>query len=376
MEFVPGGDLYSLLHHMGSLDEQTAKVYTFQICKALEHLHSHGIIHRDLKPDNILVNATGTLKLTDFGLSYLGVVDRRNVNSKENLVESNSLVGTPDYMAPEIVLNLPHSFPVDWWAVGIMVYEFIRGTPPFHQDTVVNTRRQIITGKYDPLTPEEDDVTPECIDFISKLLVDDPKKRLGANGSQEVLSHPWLASIHDIKDLPTPFVPELSNRCDTAYFAERYGRSIDNDADIILDINAANENRKRDCRKIGGKRMRSVSLFSSEDLSDVSATSDERNPDSDIMSFPSVSLKQLEHKSRKIARRVRERAKSFIVDESDKPVGRRKSYIPMQNRKSVDLAGRRTIPVVLSDPICLLQPSTATDDDREKGDLKPNSDKK
>ena len=369
MEFVPGGDLYSLLHHMGSLDEQTAKVYTFQICKALEHLHSHGIIHRDLKPDNILVNATGTLKLTDFGLSYLGVVDRRNVNSKENLVESNSLVGTPDYMAPEIVLNLPHSFPVDWWAVGIMVYEFIRGTPPFHQDTVLNTRRQIITGKYDPLTPEEDDVTPECIDFISKLLVDDPKKRLGANGSQEVLSHPWLASIRDIKDLPMPFVPELADRCDTAYFEERYRPSIRDDADIIGDINAADEKRKREGRRIGGKRMRSVSLFSSEDLSDVSATSDERNPDSDIMSFPSVSLKQLEHKSRKIARRVRERAKSFIVDEPEKPVGRRKSYIPMQSRKSVDLAGRRTIPVVLSDPICLLQPSTATDDDKEKAEF-------
>lgn len=360
MEYVPGGDLFSLLKNLNALEEKTVRTYTYQIVKALEYLHTNGIIHRDLKPDNILVSASGTLKLTDFGLSYLGVVDRRNATSKDNIVESNSLVGTPDYVAPEIVLNMPHSFQVDWWSLGIIVYELVRGLPPFHQDTVANTRRQILTGKYDPLTPEEDDVSPECIDFVSKLLVDNPKLRLGANGPQEVLNHPWLAGIKDIKDVEVPFVPELQNSCDTAYFERRYVPSKSSDADIIGDINAAIEKRNRERgRYVRHGRMRSLSLLSSEDMSDKSLTDEDHNPDSDIMNFPSVSLKQLESKSRKIAKKVRERSKSFISDEPDKPVPRSQVFMHRQQpRRSVDISSRRTIQVVWSEPVCLLQPGT------------------
>ncbi|EAY11122.1 AGC family protein kinase [Trichomonas vaginalis G3] len=232
MEYLPGGDLYSLLHEVYSIDEESAKFYAYQIAKALEYLHKCGIIHRDLKPDNILVDANGNLKLTDFGLSYLGVVDRR-INSDENIVQSDSLVGTPNYVAPEIILGQKHSFPVDYWSLGCVVYELLMGEPPFTADTEKELQNNIILGKFEHL---DDEFSPECQDFISRLLTVDPSKRLGANGAEEILNHPWLAGYQPSEK---PFVPNIKSETSTEYFKQRYEFKDDNDTSILDDIEAA-----------------------------------------------------------------------------------------------------------------------------------------
>lgn len=232
MEYIPGGDLYSLLHEVYSIDEDSAKFYAYQITKALEYLHKCGIIHRDLKPDNILVDANGNLKLTDFGLSYMGVVDRR-MNSDENIVQSDSLVGTPNYVAPEIILGQKHSFPVDYWSLGCVIYELLMGEPPFTAETEKELHDNIILGKFEHL---DDEFSPECKDFIMKLLTVDPSKRLGANGPQEVLNHPWLAGYEPTEK---PFIPNIKSETSTEYFKVRYQFNEDTDNSIISDIEAA-----------------------------------------------------------------------------------------------------------------------------------------
>lgn len=259
MEYLPGGDLYSLLQNLSALDEDAARIYTIQIANAIGYLHKRGIIHRDIKPDNILIARDGSLRLTDFGLSYIGYVDRR-VNeisagaskhknhfkktkdttkaAGENLVESRSLVGTPDYIAPEIVLNLPHTFTVDWWSLGIMVYEFVSGIPPFHGQTVEETRENIMKGQYRRLNMEDDDVSDDCADFIDKLLQQNPKNRLGQNGLEEVLNHKWLKGVK-VEDSEPPFIPQLNDATDTTYFEERYSPQGNDDTDIFADIQIA-----------------------------------------------------------------------------------------------------------------------------------------
>ena len=232
MEYIPGGDLYSLLHAVSAIDEESAKFYTYQITKALEFLHNSGIIHRDLKPDNLLVDAEGNLKLTDFGLSYHGVVDRR-IGSDESIVQSDSLVGTPNYVAPEIILSQKHSYPVDYWSLGAVVYELLMGEPPFAAETEKETHMRIVRGMYEHL---DDEFSPECRDFVERLLTVNPEKRLGAHGAQEVLNHPWLKGYEPKEK---PFIPELRSQTDTEYFKERYSFDEQADISIIKDIEAA-----------------------------------------------------------------------------------------------------------------------------------------
>ncbi|KAH0788248.1 AGC family protein kinase [Histomonas meleagridis] len=225
-EYLPGGDLYSLLQKVGSFDEETAKIYSLQILHALKYLHENGIIHRDLKPDNVLVAQDGKLKLIDFGLSHLGYSDRQNYNDTE-------VVGTPDYIAPEIILNKPHSYTVDYWSFGVMLYEFLLGAPPFHGKTEEKTFKNILTGEIN--FDEADDLSPESIDLIKKLLVPNPEKRLGAKGVDEILNHPWYHGI-DLKKVEPPFKPVLSSLDDLSYFEQRYTFQNSDDQDILLDM--------------------------------------------------------------------------------------------------------------------------------------------
>ena len=383
MEYLPGGDLYSLLQNISALDEESAKTYTIQIANALGYLHSRGIIHRDIKPDNILVAADGTLKLTDFGLSYLGVYDRKigdistsisspkkssksTTHEQETIVESKSLVGTPDYVAPEIILSLPHSFAVDWWSLGVMLYEFIMGVPPFHGESINETQDRILRGVYQP--PPSDEFSPECIDFIKQLLKQNPKERLGGNGGiADVMKHPWVKGI-DISKRDPPFVPELKNELDTEYFEERYEPSDKDDSDIFADIqlallevpNVSKVANSGSSSFIGSPRNNS--FYASSDLSDS-------NADTEINAFPSVAVEQLVNQNMIAANRIkRSRAsslinvednnstsnsdmslrRSFDIDsaESAQPVARRKRRIPvMQSRASTDEFIKKLLPL-------------------------------
>jgi len=176
---------------------------------AIGHLHDKKIIYRDLKPENILMDENGYICLTDFGLAKV----------LEGGQQAFSFCGTPDYLAPEILIEKGHSFPVDWWAVGILTYEMIVGFPPFYTGNSNNAKMyQLIKSKpvYFP-DPQRHQISmsAECQSFISLLLEKDPAKRLGTkNGIREILAHPWLGDIDTEKllkcKIEAPFKPTLS----------------------------------------------------------------------------------------------------------------------------------------------------------------------
>lgn len=280
MEYLPGGDLYSLLQNVGSLSEEDTKVYTTQIIMALHSLHKRGIIHRDLKPDNILINESGKLKLTDFGLSLLGNNDRVLSEEDKRVKHDNeSLVGTPDYLPPEIILSQPHTFTADYWSLGAVIYELLTGVPPFHRDSEMETFSAIIIGQID--WSELEEFSEEVRSLIKALLDPNPARRLGANGAQEIMDHPWFNSIDwsNLDMLDPPFVPQIQDESSTEYFQERYEWSKTDDGDIIEDIE--------------------------------SATSEHDHPmhDEELMDFASIDFKSLSQANRDAANKIRKSAK-------------------------------------------------------------------
>ena len=145
MEFAPGGDLASLLKNVGRLDEKSARRYIAETVLAVEYIHEYGLIHRDLKPDNLGIGRTGHIKLTDFGLSKIGLMNRTTmIETQVNLPKETQVLGTPDYIAPEVVLGQSYGPAVDWWSVGIILFEFLVGAPPFQGDTVQEIFRKTV----------------------------------------------------------------------------------------------------------------------------------------------------------------------------------------------------------------------------------------
>lgn len=295
MEYVPGGDLYSLLSQFGAFDEQTAKFYTAQIILSLQYLHSKGIIHRDLKPDNILITKSGFLKLTDFGLSLYGTAERR-INEKE-------IVGTPDYIAPEIVLSNPHKCTADFWSLGAVLYEFLCGVPPFHADTESDVFANILKGKIDFDVLREFEISEVCISFIQSLLVMDPSKRLGANGFEEFFSHQWFSGFdwEHINEMEPPYIPPVSNDTDTTNFTQKYDFGKDN-SDIFDDILKAKE--------LLTRFSNSNYSFSQEIDYLSSSYFSEEEQESDLTSFPSVAVTSLKQSSLCIAESTMKRSRS------------------------------------------------------------------
>lgn len=278
MDFVSGGDLYSLLQNIGTLDEDSTRIYIAQIVQALDFLHGQGILHRDLKPDNILIASDGKLKLTDFGLSLYGAFDRGN---------TDGVVGTPGYMAPEIILSQPHNCCVDYWSLGVILFELLSGVPPFNRETEHETLADIVSGKCDWSLLE--DVSPECVDFLRKLLTVDPSKRLGSGGINEIKKHPWFKQIDwdKVDELPPPFVPKVKPHS-TEYFEERYEftKSDELEKNIIEDV--------EDAKKVVPRSVSMTDLSRAQALEESDSYSD----DSEIIElYQSISLKNLSRKS-------------------------------------------------------------------------------
>jgi serine/threonine protein kinase len=133
LDYVPGGELFSYLRKLRHFDEPTSRFYAAEIVLVLEYLHEEqgGVAYRDLKPENLLLDAEGHIKLVDFGFA------KRLGNSKDKPAETYTLCGTPEYLAPEVIHNKGHTAAVDWWALGILLYEFLTGYPPFwHQNPI------------------------------------------------------------------------------------------------------------------------------------------------------------------------------------------------------------------------------------------------
>jgi serum/glucocorticoid-regulated kinase 2 len=164
MRFVRGGELFSHLRQVTRFPEDRAKFYAIQVAMALGHLHSKKIIYRDLKPENILMDEDGYICLTDFGLAKV----------LEGNAQAYSFCGTPDYLAPEILVERGHSFPVDWWALGILTYEMIVGFPPFYTGTQNNSKMYELIKKKAVYFPDQERhkivMSENCKDFINRLL--------------------------------------------------------------------------------------------------------------------------------------------------------------------------------------------------------------
>ncbi|XP_003746769.1 serine/threonine-protein kinase greatwall [Galendromus occidentalis] len=158
MEYMVGGDLKSLLRRYIIFPQQVATFYVAECALALEYLHKHGIIHRDIKPDNILIGSNGHIKLTDFGLCNF---KRENIDS--------GIIGTPDYLAPEIIREEPHTPAVDIWSLGVCLYEFLVGCPPFIDETVEKVFANILARAIE--YPEgEEALSSKAVETIEVLL--------------------------------------------------------------------------------------------------------------------------------------------------------------------------------------------------------------
>ena len=183
LEYCPGGELFSLLQKRRRFTEDQARFYTAQMVLALEHLHKHNIVYRDLKPENVLINKDGYIKITDFGLSRMNV--------KKN--EAKTICGTPEYLAPEIVMKLGYGKTVDWWTLGSILYEMLVGVPPFY-----TSNREELFYKIKFVNPKLPGyLSEETKKLLEGLLKKDPTRRLGsANGAEDVKSHSWFRNLN------------------------------------------------------------------------------------------------------------------------------------------------------------------------------------
>ncbi|CAM8910528.1 hypothetical protein QQ045_031460 [Rhodiola kirilowii] len=213
LDFVNGGHLFFQLYHHGLFREDLARIYAAEIVSAVSHLHANGIMHRDLKPENILLDADGHAMLTDFGLAK---------QFDEN-TRSNSMCGTTEYMAPEIVLGKGHDNSADWWSVGILLFEMLTGKPPFLgnrnkiQQRIVKEKIKLPTF-----------LTGDAHSLLKGLLNKDASKRLGSGptGSNEIKSHKWFKPINwkklDAREIQPSFRPEVSGQQCIANFEKKW----------------------------------------------------------------------------------------------------------------------------------------------------------
>ncbi|KAJ6748115.1 SERINE/THREONINE-PROTEIN KINASE [Salix purpurea] len=192
MEYLNGGDLYSLLRNLGCFDEDMARMYIAEVVLALEYLHSSNVIHRDLKPDNLLISQDGHIKLTDFGLSKVGLISSTDDLSVP-LVSSSGFLD--DDELKEILLGMGHGATADWWSVGVILYEMLVGIPPFNAETPQQIFDNIMNRDIPwPRIPEE--MSFDACDLIDKLLTENPLQRLGATGAREVKKHSFFRDIN------------------------------------------------------------------------------------------------------------------------------------------------------------------------------------
>ena len=215
LEYVQGGELFTLLRTKGTFPVPQTKFYLAHIITIFEYLHSKNIVYRDLKPENILINKNGYLKLTDFGFAKI----------LEN-EKTYTLCGTPEYLAPEIILNKGHGKAVDWWTLGILLYEMLVGIDPFSDDDPMKTYQKILKGKINfPKTIDKD-----AKSLIKHLLTQDTSKRFGClkNGVKDILNHRFFDGF-DWKNfvyltLTPPYIPDVKSEDDTSNF-EKYPES-------------------------------------------------------------------------------------------------------------------------------------------------------
>ncbi|XP_034697016.1 serine/threonine-protein kinase 38-like isoform X1 [Vitis riparia] len=257
MEYLPGGDMMTLLMRKDTLTEDEARFYVGQTVLAIESIHKHNYIHRDIKPDNLLLDRYGHMKLSDFGLckpldcssfpnlsendygvgknikptldsdKHSNVPSAPRRTQQEQLLHwqknrrmlAYSTVGTPDYIAPEVLLKKGYGMECDWWSLGAIMYEMLVGYPPFYSEEPMSTCRKIVNWRTHLKFPEEAKLSAEAKDLISRLLCN-VAHRLGTKGAHEIKAHPWFKGIQweSLYQMEAAFVPEVNDELDTQNF--------------------------------------------------------------------------------------------------------------------------------------------------------------
>uniref|UniRef100_A0A7N6FIG1 non-specific serine/threonine protein kinase n=1 Tax=Anabas testudineus TaxID=64144 RepID=A0A7N6FIG1_ANATE len=258
MDYIPGGDMMSLLIRMGVFPELLARFYVAELTLAIESVHKMGFIHRDIKPDNILIDVDGHIKLTDFGLctgfrwthnskyyqegnhvrqdsmepsdfwddvSNCRCGDRlmtleQRANRQHQRCLAHSLVGTPNYIAPEVLLRKGYTQLCDWWSVGVILFEMLVGQPPFLAPTPTETQIKVINWESTLQVPAQVKLSPEAVDIIGRLCCA-AEDRLGANGAGEIKAHPFFTQVDfssNLRQQPAPYRPKIAHPMDTSNF--------------------------------------------------------------------------------------------------------------------------------------------------------------
>ena len=252
---MPGGDFRTLLNNTGVLHNRHARFYIAEMFLCVDALHKLGYIHRDLKPENFLVDATGHMKLTDFGLAA-GVLSPMKIESLRvrfadvgetkvpfgipteqrtaaerregyralragNINYAKSIVGSPDYMAPEVLRGEEYDFTVDYWSLGCMQFEALAGYPPFAGATVDETWQNLRHWKKVLRMPQYEDpnyfLSARTWDLITRLIASKDKR---FRNFEEIRCHPYFneVDLDKIREEKPPFVPELDSETDAGYF--------------------------------------------------------------------------------------------------------------------------------------------------------------
>lgn len=242
MEFLPGGDLMTQLMTKEVFTEDEARFYIAETLLAIETVHNMGYIHRDIKPDNLLLDNKGHIRLTDFGLCtgfqrmhstefYQNLLngkkddlaeisyDKINTWRKNRRHLAYSTVGTPDYTAPEVFIQIGYGKECDFWSVGVIMYEMIIGYPPFLSDKPKDTCLKIINFHEYLRFPDDVPISDEAADLMKRLL-SDRDERIGKGGIDEIKAHPFFAGIdwEHLRESEACFVPEIQDKEDTRWF--------------------------------------------------------------------------------------------------------------------------------------------------------------
>eukprot|EP01118_Nematostelium_gracile_P008179 TRINITY_DN2705_c0_g1_i4.p1 TRINITY_DN2705_c0_g1~~TRINITY_DN2705_c0_g1_i4.p1 ORF type:complete len:678 (+),score=142.44 TRINITY_DN2705_c0_g1_i4:102-2135(+) len=250
MDFIPGGDLRAYMENMGDLPESQSRMYMAEMLQAVDSLHLLGYIHRDLKPDNFLIDKNGHLKLADFGLSKKGVLESykepfngqlpavklfapsvltkkgswKGKRESVHRAKAYSLVGSPDYMAVEILRGGGYEWEADWWSLGCILYEMLVGFPPFNGETPHEVFRNVLDYKNLLENPQTEDdsfiINDAAWDLITKLICE-PEVRLGRESVQEIRNQPFFQDFdwEHVREMKPDFIPQLSSETDTKYFS-------------------------------------------------------------------------------------------------------------------------------------------------------------
>jgi len=210
MQVITGGEMFTHLRKARKFSDEVSKFYGLQVGSAFAFCHSKNIIHRDLKPENLLLDTLGYSKLTDFGFAKI----------VEPGARTYTLCGTPEYIAPEVLLNKGHGKPVDWWTLGILIYEMIVGQPPFCDEEPMGIYQKILAGKI--YFPKYFDRNAKAL--VKKLVTADLSKRYGnlKAGSDDIIKHKWFADIDQDKmlkqEIKSPYQINVKDENDVSNF--------------------------------------------------------------------------------------------------------------------------------------------------------------